>query len=104
MARWRRGLDCVRIADLSLAKILSRAEIVLLRAPNHSLARLSWFSPSIGVTIPCECCCKNMIFPHISERRKGTYVKPAAWRLRGSIVTVMQAAESGLCRHKTTTH
>jgi hypothetical protein len=45
-----------------------------------------------------------MIFPHISERLKGTYVKPTAWRLRGSIVTVMQAAESGLCRHETTTH
>jgi hypothetical protein len=45
-----------------------------------------------------------MISPHISERRKGTYVKPTAWRLRGSIVTVMQAAESGLCRHETTTH
>ena len=45
-----------------------------------------------------------MISPHMSERRKVTYVKPTAWRLRGSIVTVMQAAESGLCRHETTTH
>jgi len=45
-----------------------------------------------------------MISPHISERRKGTYVKLTAWRLRGSIVAVMQAAESGLCRHETTTH
>jgi hypothetical protein len=38
------------------------------------------------------------------ERRKGTCVKPKARRLRGSIVAVMQAAESGLCRHETTTH
>jgi hypothetical protein len=45
-----------------------------------------------------------MIFPHISERRNGTYVKPTAWRLGGSIVAVMQAAESGLCPHETTTH
>ena len=45
-----------------------------------------------------------MISPHISELRKGTYVKPAAWRLGGSIVAVMQAAESGLCRHDTATH
>ena len=31
-------------------------------------------------------------------------MKPTAWRLRGSIVAVMQAAESGLCRHESTTH
>ena len=48
---------------LSLAKILCRAELVLLRAPNHSLARLSQFNPNFGVTIPLRMLLRRYDFP-----------------------------------------